>query len=377
MRILRIRHLFYPDMPADYFYELSYRQATNGHKVDVITWNKKNRLYNTISPKKNFIIHRIAGLNFSFRDLIREYPYLLNIGMLIQRIKPEIIHGESHLFLPTLQALRAARRLNIPAIVTVHGVFAERGSFVNCIERLYIRTFGRKIFHNADLIICLTTDDAREIMELGASWKKIRLIPNGIDTNKFKPSKYKEDKAVTWVGRYVNEKGVEYLLQSVKLVAHKVKGIHFTLIGYGPLKTKMRLLARQLMIPPESLSFTESLSRQEIAQRLSTSCIFVFPSLKEGMPLALLEAMATGNAVVAFDIPGVNKIIRDKYNGLLVPVKDTVALANAILLLLNDAALREMLSKNARATVENNFSITNALTELDKAYAEAVSYHSF
>jgi glycosyltransferase involved in cell wall biosynthesis len=357
-------------MPADYFFELSYRQVESGHDVDVITWSRSGKS-NIVKTSEGFTIYRTDGVNFSVGSMVQDFPYLPALPFLLKRLKPDIIHGESHLFLPTLQAVKTAKKLKIPSVVTIHRVFADRGFLINSIEKLYLRTIGREIFKKTNLIICLTLADAKEIMHIGADPKKIRIVPNGIDTSFFKPNASKDYKQIVWVGRFVNEKGVEYLIKSAKLVLDQFKDAHFTLIGYGPLKSKMELLAKDLGIPKESITFTNALKRNQIADILSQSGLFVFPSLKEGMPLALLEAMATGNAVVAFNIPGVNSVVKDNKNGLIVEPKDITGFSKAILKLLTDEPLRVKLSNAAQKCVENDYSIECTLKRLDAVYNEA------
>jgi glycosyltransferase involved in cell wall biosynthesis len=374
MRIARIRHMFYPDMPRDYFYDLSARQIQMGHSVDVFTWNRTGESC-VIKVPEGFAIHRMSGLNFPLSGIMENYPYLPELPHTLEKLKPEIIHGESHLFLSTVQAVWTAQKLGLPSVVSVHGVFANRGFSPNLFQNLYIRTLGLELFRKVDLIVCLTQSDLEEIVHFGAPPEKIRLVHNGVDTEFFKPASSKDDTLVVWAGRFVKEKGIETLIKSAKLVAEKSEVPHFLLVGYGPLKPKMEKLATDLGVSRHTLRFTEILPRKDVAKILSRSSIFVIPSLKEGMPLALLEAMSSGNAIVASNIPGVNEVIKNNYNGLLVSPKDPESIASAIIRLIEDKTLRKKLSANARKTVEEKFSINQMLANLDAVYSEAKSNH--
>ena len=371
LRITRIRHLFYPDMQPDYFFELSKRQAEAGHEVDILTW-RKNGSYSDKVVAGGFIIHRLHGLNFRMDGMIEEYPYLPRLPAEIEMLKSEIVHGESHLFLTTFQAISKAKSLGLPSVVTVHGVLAYRGFAVNSMQRIYLHTLGSEVFKRADRVICLTRGDAGEIVKLGCNPEKIRLVPNAIDTERFRPGKKQDDNLITWVGRFVPEKGVQYLIEAARIVANEFRDVRFILVGYGPLETKIMKLAFDHGLLNKFVFFTGALDRDEVAKVLGKSRIFVFPSLKEGLPVSVLEAMASGLSVIGSDIEGINDVISDQYNGLLVPSKNPKALASAISTLLNDRSLGKKMGKNARQSMTEKYSWDIVSNKIEKVYYEAI-----
>lgn len=368
---MRVRHLFYPDMLHDYIYELSAQQTKRGHQVDVLAWKKNGGFLQERAPE-GFVIHRLPGLNLGIRGLFQEYPYIPNLPATIERLKPEVVHAESHLFLTTVQAVRKARQLGVPCVVTVHGVFAKRGFAVNSAQLAYLRTLGLEVFKNADMVICLTHSDVEEIVRLGCSLKKVRLIHNAVDTERFKPSKEREPNLIVWVGRFVPEKGLEYLIEAAKMVVDKSKDTRFLLAGYGPLKTKVMRSVHECGLG-KYVRLVRPLSRDEVAGVLGKAGIFVMPSLSEGMPLALLEAMSCGNAVVASNIGGMAEIIGDYDNGVLVSPRDAEGLASSILMLLRDDRFRGKLAKNAREVVEKEYSWGSVLDQLDSVYGSILA----
>lgn len=370
MHVVRIRHLFYPDMPKDYFYELSSRQVMKGYDVDIITWARNGKGCIKRVPE-GFYIHRLYGLNFSLGDAVREYPYLPGLSREIELLKPDIIHAESHLFLTSFQAVRKARRLGLPCVVSVHGVFADRGFGANLAQHLYLRIVGLSVFKLADRVICLTPSDAREVVRLGCPPEKVRVVPNAVDTERFKPCKEREADLVVWVGRFVPEKGLEYLIEAAKIVAQEFKDVKFLLVGYGSLKAKIMKLTfdRGLL---NNVRFTGPLSRDEVAKVLGKATVFVFPSLREGLPLSVLEAMACGVPVVGSDIPGVNEVVKHEENGFLVPPKNSEALANVILTLLNDENLRRKVGRDARQLMTEKYNWNAIASKIEKVYHEAI-----
>ena len=370
MRIARIRHLFYPEMPKDYFYELSSRQAEQGHEVHVLTWNRNDKYSPKISAQ-GFIIHRLQGLNYGFCGGIQEYPFLPELPSELELIKPDVVHGESHLFLPSLQALRQANYSNLPFIVTIHGVSARRSLAINLAQKTYLQIIGR-VFKSADRIICLTGSDAEEIVKFGFPLEKIRLVPNAVDTARFSPCNDQNENLVGWVGRFVPEKGLEHLVEAAKIVGSTFDNVKFLLIGYGPLKTKIMKLAKDEGLLDKSIFFGDCMSRDEIAKILGKASIFAFPSLKEGLPLSVLEAMACGLPVVGFDISGVRDLVCHGETGLLVQPRDSRALAGAILYLLNDNSLKRKFGRRARQLAIEKYDWKTVLKSLENVYLEAI-----
>jgi len=375
MHIVRIRHLFYPDMPRDYFYELSTRQVWQGHEVDVLTWSKSGK-FSEEKVNEGFTVHRLCGLNFSLFGMVQDYPYLPGLPTKLEMLKPDVVHAESHLFLSTVQAVNMSKKLGLPCVVTVHGVFADRGFAINFAQEAYLRTLGLEVFKNADRIICLTRSDAEEIAGFGCPLNKIRLVPNAVDSEFFKPGDEREDNLIVWVGRFVPEKGVEYLVEAARILVDKHRDVKFLLIGYGPLKTKIIRLVYNYGLLGKSVHFVGPLSREEIAKILSKATVFVFPSLREGLPLSVLEAMACSLPVVGSDIPGVNDVVMHGENGFLVPPKEAKALANGILVLLNDGNIRRSFGKNARQLIVEKYEWNIVINKIEKVYNEAIESHN-
>lgn len=373
MHIARISHIFYPDMIGfgDYLFEFSMRQMRMGHKVDVLTWNKNKRCSEE-SVADGFTIHRLSGINFSIDGAITEYPYLPRLPNTIAQLKPEIIHAESHLFLTTVQAVKQSKKLGVPSVVTVHGVMAKRSAVINLIQYSYLSTLGLWIFKNADRIICLTESDAREIIRYGCPSEKIRIIPNAVDANCFRSGNECQKNSVMWVGRFVPEKGLNYLIEAAKIVSTKFKNVEFMLVGYGPLKANIAKLACDYGLLNNSVRFGGPYDRRQIPSILCKAKIFVLPSLKEGLPLSLLEAMACGKAVVASDISGINDVIMNGKNGLLIPAGNPEALADAVLTVLNDENLRGRLGRNARQLMVERYSWNIVTNKIEKVYNDAI-----
>lgn len=337
-----------------------------GHKISVIVGKPiKNDFGEGIyfhCPPESDILSRFSSIT---------YPVFNNILAEIKTIDPDIVHVNSHLFFCNYQVIKASNSLKIPSVVTVHGFVANRTRIINGMQQLYIKSIGRSFFKNVTKIICLNKNDAANVAMLVNDRNKISIIPNGADTHLFKPCAAKEPNLITWVGRMVPEKGLFYLLNALPKIADECANARLALVGDGFLRPQLVKMANRLKIT-NRVHFLGQLSRAEVARILSESSIFVFPSLREGMPLALLEAMSCGVPVVGSNIPAINELVTDGFTGLLVPPQDSEALARVILSLLYDESLRKLLGKNSRRLVLDKYSWDINVLKLERLYNEVI-----
>jgi glycosyltransferase involved in cell wall biosynthesis len=354
-------------------YEFLSRLARLGHDVNVIIWNSmvRNIVRSTIS--NGFTMYKLPGINLlSILGSSYKYPYVFGLPYVIKILKPEVIDCQSHLFLTTVQAVKIAKKFNIASIVTVHGVMAKRGPIMNLGQRIYLYTLGSRIFKEATLVRCLTQKDAQEIMSYGCPQDKIRLIPNAVDTDVFRPSSNAEENLIVWTGRLVEEKGLRYLIEAMKLIVNRHRETKLMLVGDGPLKQKLISIVNRYGLL-RNVIFTGALSHKQVAVILQKATLFVIPSLKEGMPFALLEAMACGKPVIGSDIPGINDVITHEENGILIPPRNPKVLANAIALLLEDKNLRRKLGQNARKLIVEKYNWNVIGKRIEEVYNEVTS----
>jgi glycosyltransferase involved in cell wall biosynthesis len=258
--------------------------------------------------------------------------------------------------------------LGIPGVVTVHGVTARRNAFVNLAQDAYIRTIGRRIFSGANRVICLTESDATEIAGYGCPRAKISVVPNGVDLELFKPSGRPKEDLVVWTGRFVPEKGLPDLLRAAKIISEEFRRVKFLLVGFGPGRSKIEQMARDVGLTPGIVEFRGPVTREEVAQILRQATVFAFPSRKEGLPMSILEAMASGKPIVSYRISAIERVITHGEDGLLVAPGDIKGLASAIKALLLDDNLRVRLGGKARSTALEKYSWDFVLHELDDIY---------
>jgi glycosyltransferase involved in cell wall biosynthesis len=186
-----------------------------------------------------------------------------------------------------------------------------------------------------------------------------QLIPNGVDVTRFTPPcthTFPGERAqvVVCVSRLSYQKGIDVLLQAWRLVQQEFAQARLIIVGTGPSQTQLERLAQALDMRG-SIEFTGL--QHDVAAQLHRGGLAVLPSRCEGMPNAVLEAMACGLPCVATRVSGCEDIIEHEVNGLLVEPEDYRGMAQALLTLLRDPGLARTYGQAARATIEGHYAL--------------------
>lgn len=178
--------------------------------------------------------------------------------------------------------------------------------------------------------------------------RKIRIVPNYIDTDLFKPQDVAKEKGrVVFVGRLSKEKNLFNLIEATAGLA-----LNLVFIGQGNLKDELEKFAKEKGVATE---FFGSLANDKLPEELSKASVFILPSLYEGCPKALLEAMACGLPCIASDVEGIKEVITHKENGYLCKT-DSQSIHQALVDVLANKILREKIGQKARETILESFS---------------------
>jgi glycosyltransferase involved in cell wall biosynthesis len=286
----------------------------------------------------------------------------------LTRCDQDLIDAHSHLFFSSAIAVRAAKKRRIPVLTTVHGLTAYRSKLVNALQRCYIESVGVWTLRNSSRVVCLTQAEATEVAKLGVSKQKIRVIPVGVDTAKFQPSTT-EGNYILWLGRFVPEKGVEYLVEAVSLLLKRGFPVDVLLVGSGPLRNSLQQLAKAKC--STRIKFAESIPSDHVPNLIRRCMIFVLPSIREGFPRTLVEAMACGKPIVAADTPTLREALSGC--GVLVEPRDSKSLADAIMRLISEPGTRRALGERARAMALARYDWSQVLKKLNAVYEEILS----
>ena len=234
----------------------------------------------------------------------------------------------------------------------------------------YIRSL---LLHMGAVVIVLSTRMQRYLVEHNFSLPSTRLVPNGVDIERFKPALLPQEgssKTVVCVSKMRYEKGIDALLQAWRLVHEQVPDARLILVGSGPIQPQLTQLADALGI---SASVEFAGLQGDVPAQFQRGTIAILPSRWEGMPNALLEAMACGMACVATRVSGSEDLIQEGVNGLLVEPDDYDAMAQALLTLLRDPQRAATYGKAARAMVEQHYTLQQIIDMYTDIYHHLIT----
>jgi glycosyltransferase involved in cell wall biosynthesis len=277
---------------------------------------------------------------------------------LIRDWKPEVVH--THLIKSDLVGQVAAALASVPVRVSsVHSINPWR-------KKRVLSAISRRIASRTHAFIAVT----EEVSEYTMRWSgypahKMVVIDNGVDLNRFDPSTVApldiisalrnapDSLLIGMIGRLQPPKGHDVLLRAAADVLAACPQIRFVIIGDGPLRPQIE--AQRSALGLDDQVILTGLER-DIPGALAALDMVVFPSIWEGLPVALLEAMAMQLPIVATTVGGIPDVLAGERGGLLVPPSDPPALAAALIRLLRDAELRQALGSQAREIIEKRYS---------------------
>lgn len=196
---------------------------------------------------------------------------------------------------------------------------------------------------------------------------KVHRIWNGIDPARYVPASPSHTPVIGTVARLCSDKDQATMLQAFALVLKQVPAARLAIVGDGPLRDDLHAEARRLGITGQ-VDFRGA--RDDIPALLPGFTLFTLSSITEGIPMAVLEAMACGVPIVATDVGGCRQIVQPPECGLIVPPRDPAALANAYLELLRDPSRREKMGEAGRQRVIRHFSLETMTREYANLYEE-------
>lgn len=181
---------------------------------------------------------------------------------------------------------------------------------------------------------------------------RVAYIPSGVERRFFVPRQYEagEKLRLLYAGTWLDQRGIFYLRDALRNLAPRIPGLILTIAGAGiPAEELLRFFGKDLALQIAVRPVVPAESMQEL---YAAHDIFVFPSLMEGLPSVLLEAMAGGMPVITTETCGMPDVVENDFNGLLIPPADAAALEEAILRLANSAELRQKLGQAARDSMQ-------------------------
>jgi glycosyltransferase involved in cell wall biosynthesis len=294
---------------------------------------------------------------------------LTSIRNLAHRTNADIINA--HGYKADIYAFLALRNSPIPLVSTCHTWYDND---------LAVKLYGiadRFVLRSYAAVVAVSVEVEQQLLNSGVRKEKIHLIRNGIDLEPFDnaPPSLRESPTsppliVGLIGRLAQEKGVDIFIHAAQRVLTELPSTRFVIIGDGPDRDKLQSLIDDLHIGSDIALLGR---RDDMPSIYASLDLMVSSSRQEGLPIALLEGMASRRPIIATTVGDVPTVIRNQLTGILIPPADIDALATAIITLLKDPAQREHLGIAARKLIEDDFSAARMAADYLRVYEAAAA----
>ena len=325
-------------------FEVVSRLAERGHRVAVLATVPRGGEPFTLPAGVDLSVvraHSLAGLTRAQIGVAPSLP--VRADRAVGALRPDVVWGHSLQFQTTPFVALAARRRRIPLVVTAHIADLEAvPGAVGLAARAHEATVGRAILRSATRCIAVSDAVAAHVRRLDRR-VPVDVVPNGVDLRRFRPDMAARSDRLRagFLGRLVPNKGPDVAVRAVAEAARAGLDVSLSVAGDGPDRAPLERLAVGLGIA-DRVRFDGFVVDPE--RWLREIDVLIRPSTTEGMPLAVLEALAAGVAIVASDVPGNRALLRDGESALLVAVRDIHAVAGALLRIERDPLLRSRLA---------------------------------
>ncbi|WP_079980833.1 MULTISPECIES: glycosyltransferase family 4 protein [unclassified Haloarcula] len=274
---------------------------------------------------------------------------LREFGHVLRDFQPDIVHTHNRFFYTSALAAAYSVRANYKLVTTVHlGDIGMISGVGGAAARVFEQTISRFIVSQSDQVICVSAAAELITQSLGAD--RTEVIRNAVDIKEFSPVPT-EKKSLLYIGRLVRNNGIQDLLSALPglLETHPDATIH--IVGSGPMEENVHE-----MIQAEGISESVTVYNfvEDISEMYDIASVFCRPSYSEGLPLTMLEAMASGVPPVVTEIAGVPEVVTDGESGVLLEPGRPDEIEREISILFKNNELRKQLSRNARRYVAEN-----------------------
>ncbi len=321
-------------------YNLASELVKRGHEVHVITTLDDGLPKE--SKEDGFTVHRIPYKTQV--PLVSLSSFFLKVRWKVKEIRPDVLHIQNILW--GWMGASMYRSFSIPYIVNAHGDDIYQ-------EHRFKGPAIRNGVKRAGAVVALTQAMKRRIEEVCGA--EVWIVPNGVCVERFENPQGKREaigiprdaKVMTFAGGLRPVKGVQYLIQAMPLIAEKHGDAFCLVIGDGQERNRLEEMTKDLHLESK-VKFLGKVENDRVPDLLSLSDIFVLPSLSEGFPLVLLEAMAAGLPLVCSKVGGTPDLVVEGQNGFLVEPRNPSQLAEKLTFLLDSDQVRSQIGARNR-----------------------------
>lgn len=284
----------------------------------------------------------------------------------------DLIHAHAALPCGHTAAL-LSRQLQIPFVVTVHGLDVFFARQVHGYAGRWCRRMAQSVYQSATRIICISHKVEHALAKGFVHADNIRVIHNGVDSERFSPGQSSPERStILSVGNLISIKGHALLLHAIATLSEHYPNLSCEIIGDGPERPHLLRLADRLRIS-DKVKFFGRQSRQRVADAMQRCTIFALPSRYEGLGCVYLEAMSAEKPAIACRGQGVGDIIQHGFNGWLIEPDDSYGLVDTISALLHDPGLCRQIGSKARQTILSAHTLSHQATQIAQLYRECAA----
>jgi glycosyltransferase involved in cell wall biosynthesis len=347
------------------------KALAEGFKVVVITRVNKHR---GIIESEGFELAPIE-IKRSGKNLFQEFKTISTLYSYYKKYKPDIVHHVA--IKPVIYGTLVAQFIGSIKIVNAMAglgyIFISNKKKVKLL-RFFIHQLFRFLFRSKNSQLILQNKDDLEY------FLKNKLVNNdnvaiirgsGVNIEQFTfMNEVKDTPIVMLASRMLWDKGVGEFVEAAKILEQEGVEARFVLVGENDSENPASISNSQLNEWNELDTVEWWGEKTDMHKVLAQSSIVCLPSYREGLPKVLLEAASCGRAIIATDVPGCREIVHNGKNGILVPIKNSNSLANAIKELINNPEKRKSMGINGRRLVESEFSEEIVVSQTLKVYQE-------
>jgi glycosyltransferase involved in cell wall biosynthesis len=372
MKKIKVAHIAHSVGGVDVYLRINLK-ALNPERIECMVIHGKDDTENPFLDRNGM---NVPEFKASYQRAISPWKDLVALRetiKILKREKPDVIHA--HSAKGGIIARAASLWYPVTVLYTPHAFSflstprgLKRAIYLN-IERLFKR------FHSV-VIACSNSERIRAIKEVGYKESRARVFNNCIQPISAEdmetPEMQLPSKFICTIGRPSYQKNIEMLVRVVKVLSEKIPDIHLIVMGvgaYSPNKEVVEGLIQQHNLS-NHITLIPWIAREQIFSIINKSMFYVSASRYEGLPYSVIESLALAKASVVTDCDGNRDLIKDGYNGYVVPENSVETMANRIFALLKDETKRKEMEKNALAHYHEHFNIETSIEKLEDIYKE-------
>lgn len=312
----------------------------------------RTRVYSTAVPPGTGAKRFAIGLLIALKQMLL-FPF---------RRPPDVVHIHSaqwnSFYQSSWYVFFVALVWRRPIILHIHG--SSFDEFL-AVDSLPIQLLQSAVFRASDVVVALS-DSWAEVLESHVDPEKVVVLHNAVDASEYDPSFSVSPVQLAYVSRHIERKGIRELVEAIDQLAEE-RPVNITIASKGPLSH----LAEDLAESRPGVEYVGYVSEERKREILNESAVYILPTYAEGVPIAILEAMAGGNAIVSTGVGGIPSVV-DEENGVLVEPGDADALADALRSLLEDPDRIQSMTEESRRRVVAAHSWETVTDDLEALY---------